>query len=240
LLGDWNPEVINVHQVVAADPDGFDEAYQFHVELHSREHFDWLRGQDATGWTTADRAARTVYLAKAAFHGLLRVNRQDRVVSTYGTGELNRIVLDGGRLRAVSAAFHGADIRRADFGWVEQVADAGDLVFIDGPYYGGNCAYTAQGFSEQDHLRLHRACCALDAKGVRFLQTNSDQPFVRELYSGFSVFTVPPAPAIGRGGSSRQPVGEVIIVNYEPNTSATASVVTGPRDGSQGDVTVVV
>jgi DNA adenine methylase len=220
FLGDWNLEVANVHQAVAAAPGGFEAAYRAHVERHCREYFYHLRGQGTLGWTTIERAARTVYLAKAAFHGLLRVNAQGRIASTYGTGELGRVKLDGGRIRAVSAALQGADIRHGDFGWVETMAAPGDLVFMDPPYVDGNDAYTAEGFGEQDHLRLHRICRALDAKGVRFLQTNSDRSFVRDLYRGYRMFSVAPAPAIGRGGAGRQPVGEVIIANFEPNAAA--------------------
>lgn len=220
FLGDGNVEVANVHQVVATNPDGFERAYRFHVELHSREHFYWLRGQDATGWPPADRAARTAYLAKAAFHGLLRVNMQGQIISTYGTGELSRVVLDEDRIRAVSAALRGADIRHADFGWIEQEAKECDLVFLDPPYFGGNTAYTAGGFGEEDQLRLLRTCQALDAKGVRFVQTNSDRPFVHNLYRDYRIVPVAPAPAIGRGGTGRQPVGEVIIVNYDPEVKA--------------------
>lgn len=216
LLGDWNPDVANVHQVVASSPDGFEAAYQFHVELHCCEHFYWLRRQDASGWTPVDQAARTVYLAKAAFHGLLRVDRRGLIVSTYGTGELSRVLLDGGRIRAVSAALQGAQIRHGDFAWVGSVAEEGDLVFLDPPYVGGNDAYTAEGFDMEDHLRLLAMCRTLKAKGARFVLTNSDRPLVRDLYRDFRVIPVPPAPAIGRGASGRQPVGEVIVTNYEP------------------------
>jgi len=38
FLGDWNPDVVNVHRVVADDPAAFEQAYVRHVELHGREH----------------------------------------------------------------------------------------------------------------------------------------------------------------------------------------------------------
>ena len=217
LLGDGNPDVANIHQVVASDPAGFEAAYRVHVERHCRDYFYELRGRDASGWTPAERAARTVYLCKAAFHGLYRVNSEGRVVSTYGTGEPSRIRLDGEHIRAVSAALRDANIRHGDFGWIEETAQAGDLVFLDPPYVGGNVAYVAGGFTEEDHLRLCRICRVLDARGVRFLQTNADRPCVRDLYREFRLIPIPPAPAIGCGGVGRQPVGELIVCNFEPN-----------------------
>lgn len=217
LLGDASPDVVEVHRAVASNPDAFAAAYRIHVELHCRDHFYWLRGQDASGWTSAERAARTVYLCKAAFHGLYRVNGEGKVVSTYGTGELCRIRLGGEHIRAVSEALQNANIRHGDFGWVEDVVQAGDLVFMDPPYFGGNVAYTANGFSVEDQRHLQRVCQSLDAKGAFVVQTNADRPFVRDLYRDFRLFAVPPAPAIGRGGAGRQPVGELVVCNFEPN-----------------------
>lgn len=216
FLGDWNVDVANVHQVVATNPDGFEKAYHTHVERHSQDYFYSLRDQDVSTWSSLERAARIVYIAKAAFHGLLRVNTQGQIISTYGTGELSRVMLNEDRIRAVSVALQGADIRHADFGWIEQEAQEGDLVFLDPPYFGGNTAFTAGGFGEEDQLRLLRICQAFDAKGVHFIQTNSDRPIARDLYRGFRMTSLPPAPSIGRGGASRQPVGEVIITNFEP------------------------
>lgn len=226
LLGDFNPDVVEAHRVVTSDPDGFLAAYRFHVELHSREHFYWLRGQDVSGWAPVEKAARTVYLAKAAYHGLYRVNAEGKVVSTYGTGEPSRIRLAAEHIHAVATAFRQAEIRHGDFGWVADVAQAGDLVFLDPPYFGGNVAYVAGGFGMDDQVRLCRLCRDLDAKGVRLVQTNADRPAVRDLYQGFRQITVPPAPAIGRGGSGRQPVGELVIANFDrvPEAAGTAEV----------------
>jgi DNA adenine methylase len=220
FLGDWNLEIANIHQIVASDPDGFEAAYRIHMERHCREHFYWLRDQDASGWTPVEKAARVVYIAKAAFHGLLRVNGEGKIVSTYGTGEFHRIRLDGERIQLVSEALGAADIRHGDFGWVEPMAEAGDLVFFDPPYWGGNCAYSAEGFGEEAQMRLRRLCGVLHTKGVSFVQTNSDRSFVRELYRDLRLLAVPAAPAIGRGVVGKQPVGEVIITNFEPEAKA--------------------
>lgn len=221
FLGDWNPAIVNVHQVIATDPDGFEAAYRIHIERHCRDYFYFLRDLDTSGWTPVERAARTVYISKTAFHGLLRVDRQGKIVSTYGTGELSRVFLDGERIRKASEAFRGADIRQGDFGWIESLAESGDFVFLDPPYVGGNVAYSAEGFGGKDQQRLLQVCRNLTAKGVRFMQTNSDRPLVRELYRAFHLLSVSPAPAIGRGGVGRQPIGEVVITNYEPEANAT-------------------
>ncbi len=220
LLGDFNPDLVEAHRTVACDPAGFEAAYRVHVERHCRDYFYELRNSNASGWTPAERAARTVYLCKAAFHGLYRVNGEGKVISTYGTGELSRIRLGDEHIRTVSKALHDATIRHGDFGWIVDEARAGDLVFLDPPYFGGNCAYTAEGFGELEHLRLRQTCDILNARGVFFVQTNANRPFVRELYRDYRLLGVPPAPAIGCGSSGRQPVGEIFIANFEPGSRA--------------------
>lgn len=220
FLGDWNLDVVNVHRAVADDPTAFEQAYARHVELHGREHFYHLRGQDASQWAPVERAARTVYLAKAAYHGLLRVNGQGQTVSTYGTGELSRVLLDGDRIRKASEAFRKAEIWHADFGWVKSMAEEGDLVFLDPPYVNTNDRYTADGFGLDDQHRLAGLCRKLDERGVLFMQTNSDCGFIRDLYGQFHVAAVPPRPSLSCDGTSRQPMGEVIIANYEPEAKA--------------------
>ena len=220
FLGDWNLEVVNVHRAVAADPAAFEQAYARHVERHSREHFYHMRDQDISGLTPVERAARTVYLAKAAYHGLLRVNGQGQVVSTYGTGELSRVLLDGERIRKAGEAFRKAEIWHADFGWVKSMAEEGDLVFLDPPYAGTNDCYTADGFGTDDQHRLAGLCRNLNERGTLFMQTNSDCGFVRNLYGQFHLIVVPPRPSLSCNGTSKQPVGEVIIANYELKAKA--------------------
>jgi DNA adenine methylase len=222
FLGDYNPEIVNIHMAVKSSPSWFLREYAVHAAKDSKAYFEALRDADASGWTPARRAARTVYLAKAGYCGLLRTRPDGRFSAHYGDGKPGRARLDAAKVLIAAKALWSATICHADFEWIGPLARKGDLVFLDPPYFGTNDRFTANGFGTDDQRRLAGFCRGLDERGVLFLQTNSDCGFVRELYGRFRLVAVPPRPSFCCDGTSRQPVGEVIIANYEPKAKAAA------------------
>jgi len=55
---------------------------------------------------------------------------------------------------------------------------------------------------------------ALGERGVRALLSNSDTPFIRELYDGFAIDRVFVARAVNSKANGRGKVAEVIVGNY--------------------------
>lgn len=220
FLGDYNPEITNVHMTVKRCPSGFLTEYAVHAANDSKTYFDKVRDADASGWSSMRRAARTVYLAKAGFCGLLRTKPDGRFAVHYGDGKQGRVRLDPAVVHLVAKALWSATIIHADFGWVEPLARKGDLVVVDPPYANTNDRYTAVGFGVNDQQRLAALCRNLDERGVFLLQTNSDCPFIRDIYQGFRFITVPPRPSLCCNGTSKQPGGEVVITNFESSAEA--------------------
>jgi DNA adenine methylase len=54
----------------------------------------------------------------------------------------------------------------------------------------------------------------LDARGVRFMLTNSDTPFTRALYSRWDIRTMQAARSINSDPTKRGSVSELIVRNY--------------------------
>jgi DNA adenine methylase len=54
----------------------------------------------------------------------------------------------------------------------------------------------------------------LDRRGAKLMLSNSDVPFIRELYRGFRIETVMAPRAVSCDASSRGPVSEVVVRNY--------------------------
>lgn len=61
FLGDFNPEVANVHLAVKTNPSGFLKEYSAHALNDSKAYFCQVRDADLSGWSSAARAARTVF-----------------------------------------------------------------------------------------------------------------------------------------------------------------------------------
>lgn len=200
-------EVIAALARLAAAHTGTDAYYGV------RERYNARRARDA-----AERAAMFVYLNKTCFNGLHRVNRRGEFNVPAGRYKNPRI-LDEDGLRAASEALAGADIRRASFEALLEHAKPGDFVYFDPPYEpvsqtASFTSYAQDGFSRDDQARLRDVYRALDRRGCRLMLSNSDVPFIRELYREFRIDTVAAPRAVNCDGRGRGRVSEVVVRNY--------------------------
>jgi DNA adenine methylase len=74
-------------------------------------------------------------------------------------------------------------------------------------------AYTSKGFGREDQLQLAGVFKKLSDRGCFVLLSNSDTPFIRELYSGFIIREVEAQRAINIKVSKRTGK-ELLISNY--------------------------
>ena len=72
-------------------------------------------------------------------------------------------------------------------------------------------AYSRYGFSQQDQIELRDAFAELTRRGVYAMLSNSDTPFIRQLYADFNVHTVYAARAINSKAGARGKVSEVLV-----------------------------
>ena len=75
-------------------------------------------------------------------------------------------------------------------------------------------SYAQDGFGREDQLRLRDVYAALDRRGCKLMLSNSDVPFIRDLYRGFQLDTVSAARAINCNAKKRGPVQELVVRNY--------------------------
>ena len=68
---------------------------------------------------------------------------------------------------------------------------------------------------QNKQIRLKELCDTLNKKGVKFLLSNSDCEFIRELYKDYNIVTIKAKRAINSNGNNRGAVSEVLIRNYE-------------------------
>lgn len=166
----------------------------------------------------AEVAAWFIYLNKAGFNGLYRVNRKNEFNVPFGR-YTNPTICDEDNLRAASRALQKTKIVDWDFERCVKSAETGDLIYFDPPYTPVSAtadftAYTAVGFGDADHVRLRDCALALKRQGVHVILSNADCPAVRQMYKaayGFKVRAVEARRAINSDSTKRGKVGEVII-----------------------------
>ena len=133
----------------------------------------------------------------------------------------------GSQSTVASLALEGVEILSRDF--ADAVADAGPdwFVYFDPPYRplsstSSFCDYTQGGFDDDEQRRLARLCRSLDAKGARWLLSNSDpkgtnpdDTFFDELYAGFEIRGVRASRMLNANPEKRGKLGELLISNYQ-------------------------
>ena len=220
LLTDINPSLIGTYTAIREDVTAVIAALRTLAAGHSKERYYQVRAKynEARGVKTAKRAAMFIYLNKTCFNGLHRVNRKGEFNVPVGAYKNPRI-LNEDALVAASDALRGATLRCSPFESLLEYAKPGDFVYFDPPYEpvsrtANFTAYARDGFSQEDQTRLRDTFKALDRRGCKLMLSNSDVPFIREIYASFSVETVAAPRAINCDATKRGKVSEVVVRNY--------------------------
>jgi DNA adenine methylase len=218
VLADINPELVNVYQCVRNQVEDLIRLLQAHKQQHSQEHYYGVRSQtDLTD--PLERAARLLYLNKTCYNGLYRENSKGHFNVPIGRYK-NPAICDPELLRAAAFALQSAHIRQASFDFVLQRATSRhDFVYFDPPYYpisatSSFTGYSRYGFTAADQERLSQVFSTLAQRGVQVMLSNSDCPFIRDLYAGFTIRTIQAARAINSKAGRRGKITELLITSY--------------------------
>ncbi|HEY8429522.1 MAG TPA: Dam family site-specific DNA-(adenine-N6)-methyltransferase [Sandaracinaceae bacterium] len=219
LLCDINPALVHTYTMVR---DRVDEVAAHLAELaarHDQAHYYRVRERYNRGIDDGPaRAAMFIYLNKTCFNGLHRVNRKGEFNVPAGR-YVNPRILDEEGLRAASAQLAYAEIRCEPFEALLAQARPGDFIYFDPPYEpvsrtANFTSYAQDGFSQEDQVRLAQVFAELTRRGCRCMLSNSDVPFIRDLYRDYRIDTVVAPRAVNCDVRGRGLVSEVVVRNY--------------------------
>lgn len=231
VIGDNNPELINLYRQVALNVDEVIGLLSEH--RNDEAHFYEVRGWDWQDLSPAEAAARTIFLNRTCYNGLYRVNRQGQFNVPYGKYTNPRIV-DPVGLRAAARVLAGATIVEGDYRNVlADHARPGDVVFLDPPYlpvgeYSDFRRYTKEQFYEEDHRELAAEVERLQELGAHVILTNSNHPLVHELFAGLDIEIVQTKRHINSKSSGR--VGQDVIVTAPAKRRVRMQLLPDPID----------
>lgn len=220
LLTDINPTLVATYAAIRDDLEGVVAALRGLAGRHSKESYYQVRERYNQGGrvSASKRAAMFIYLNKTCFNGLHRVNRRGEFNVPVGAYKNPRILNEEGLL-AASEALQDARLECAPFDALLENAKPGDFIYFDPPYEpvsqtASFTAYARDGFSQEDQTRLRDVYKALDRRGCKVMLSNSDVPFIRQLYKAFNITTVAAPRAINCDAKKRGKVSEIIARNY--------------------------
>ncbi|PIE85256.1 modification methylase [Candidatus Gracilibacteria bacterium] len=194
FLSDINEELINLYQIIQTKPQKLIEFLE--KQEISKKRFLEIRSWDREeNWNEKynkiERAGRFMYLNRTCFNGLYRVNSKGEFNVPFGKYKNPDIVQKENILNASKLLNKTkAEIKLQSFEQVLEKAKKGDFVYFDPPYdvlteSANFTSYDKSGFGQDMQRKLAEVCKKLDKKGVKFMLSNHNTPFIREIYKGF-------------------------------------------------------
>ena len=225
VINDSNEELMNVYSVLC-DEEKFKKmcsVLNHYEKEHCEEFYYDIRNKDRNKnaykrLSDYTRAARTIYLNKACFNGLDRVNSKNEFNVPFGKKERVN-TYDGGNLITVSnyLTMNDVEILSVDFEQSVKNAKKGDFIYFDPPYDSETStfnSYTEDGFGKDEQIRLAKVFKELDSRGCYVMLSNHNTSLINDLYKNFNIHVIEAKRNINSNGKKRGKVKEVIITNF--------------------------
>lgn len=224
VVNDINEALINLYkqiqtsvELLMEEIDAFDQGLA--EACDPKEYFYSVRKRYneflAEGKHDLVSAALLLFLNKHCFNGLYRVNAKGLFNVPFNGS--SAVSYSRENLVAASIFLKNVTILQGDFEAACAEAKKGDFVFFDSPYAPLNPtsfeAYTKEGFSQEEHVRLANLFKELTERGCYCMLTNHNTPFIQELYQEFTVEEIQVRRSINSDASKRTGT-EVIVRNY--------------------------
>lgn len=195
-LIDINTELINTYKVIKSNVEELIQIlikYQDEYNKSPLESYYNLRDNFNYNATNIEKAARTITLNKTCYNGLYRVNRNGRFNVPIGR-YIKPVICDSENLRNVSIALRNSRTHLYISDYKVVLVDKtkeNDFIYLDPPYNPVSATarftgYTDSGFTDEDQRDLSQVFMKLNDRGCKILLSNSDTPYIRELYKDFS------------------------------------------------------
>ncbi len=225
VINDSNRELMNVYECIK-DEEKLSKMLKelnSYETKHSEDFYFEIRNKDRDKvkfWKIADykRAARTIYLNKACFNGLYRVNSKNEFNVPFNKKDKIN-TYESANIHSIHDYLNYCDVTLLSCDFEESVKDAqkGDFIYFDPPYDSDTTtfnSYTENGFDKKEQVRLARVFKELSDKGCYVMLSNHNTKLINELYAEFNIHVIEAKRNINANGKKRGKVEEVIITNY--------------------------
>lgn len=160
-ISDINPELINLYKVVKNNVDSLIEEltngqyfYMHKSDPKTKENYYRIRASEPVD--TIKKAARTIYLLKTCFNGLMRTNKKGKFNVPPGSYK-NPIICDKQTLKEASKTLQTTTIAGPqDANHIIRNINQKTLLFVDPPYHADTTKFTSYSgeFTPEDQIRL--------------------------------------------------------------------------------------
>jgi DNA adenine methylase len=180
VINDISADVVNLFRLLQRHFQQLLDVLKW--QICSRAEFDRLMAVDPATLTDLERAARFLYLQRAAFGGLVAARYYGVSYTAGARFDLTKLVP---MLEEVHERLCGVDIERLPYAeLITRYDRPATLFYLDPPYFGCEGDYGLGVFSSADFERLRGL---LEAIQGRFIMSINDTPEIRALFAGFTI-----------------------------------------------------
>lgn len=221
LLGDANPDLINLYTRLRAGGDAFvaASAALFTPEANCRAVYDARRAAFNAEEDGAARARLFVYLNKHCYNGLCRYNSKGQFNVPFG--QYATVAFPEQEMRGFQRKAQAARFVCADFVTLMRQAQPGDVVYCDPPYVPLSStahftSYSACPFAAEAQTTLAAEARVLARRGVPVLISNHNTPYTRDLYAGAQMVCFDVRRSISCNAATRGDASELLALFSPP------------------------
>ncbi len=228
VLSDANPDLIAGYLALQEYLDELIQRLSEHESFHNQDPKTYYYDTRSSGnidpkkeWDKAlllDKGSRFIYLNKAAFNGLWRVNLKGEMNAPIGATAKGSqsITFDFENLRLCSKALSVADIRLCSYGEILPEVQCHDRVYLDPPYvpirqktnFSGYCL---DAFTLEDQMRLSILCHRASTRGARGILSNANTDTTQELYADQTIDFLEVSRSIAAKTADRKMALELLV-----------------------------
>jgi DNA adenine methylase len=226
VINDMNSELISAYKVFfdTGSLNKLKDTLNLYEKNHSEDFYLSIRSldrnKDFSSKADYEHAARLIYLNKACFNGLYRVNSKG--FFNVPSGKKDKVnCYDEDNLNSIHSFFTLSNIKvlNGDFEKAVETAKKDDFVYFDPPYdtWDGKDSFTSYdkgGFGRDEQIRLAECFKTLTKKGVKAMLSNHNTAFICDLYKDFHIDVINARRMINSNPNGRGDVQEVLIMNY--------------------------
>lgn len=240
ILNDVNADLVNLYQVVKTAPEALldylriaQKEYDLLETKETKQPYYYSKREEFNRREddNVKRAGLFIFLNRAGFNGLYRVNRKNEFNVPIGSYKQPKfvfedVILNASKLLANTEVYNTSFECTLDTHQLSDCANLPTFFYLDPPYKpisesSSFTSYAKDSFDDDDQRKLKQFCDVLDAKGYQWLLSNSDttnlnpeDKFFDDLYSDYLIERVKASRSINSKGAKRGQINELLIRNY--------------------------
>lgn len=232
VINDINKALVNTYKVIRDEPDSL----LIHLDRHVTEYLKRSEEEKAEFFYSVRNdfnenqelnslhAAQFIFLNKTCFNGLYRVNKAGKFNVPHGKYK-NPTIYTEDSIHRVSRLLKDVTITSGGYQELGEYVTDKAFFYFDPPYRPLSSSanfnsYDSSGFGDAEQRELAHFVKSIADKGAKILlsnsdpkNTNPDDEFFDQLYSGFKVERVSAKRVVSSKASTRGAITEILVSN---------------------------